>query len=103
MQVVSHLKSFNTSPPTLDTANRYTIDNDFGGGIVSIIVYQSCTLIWSEILGLQEVLDVISWGVHSGMLRVTYVNIVQFTPRRYTLHEQSVVIVSLFAGRLGYS
>ena len=27
------------------------------------------------------------------MLRVTYVNIVQFTPRRYTLHERSVVIV----------
>jgi len=64
-----------------------------GGGIVRIIVYQSCTLIWSKKLGLQEVLDVISWGVHPGMLRVTYVNIVQFTPRRYTLHERSVVIV----------
>jgi len=30
-----------------------------GGGIVRIIVYQSCTLIWSKNLGLQEVLDVI--------------------------------------------
>jgi len=34
------------------------------------------------------------------MLRVTYVNIVQFTPWRYTLHERSVVIVQYKADSL---